>query len=195
MIEIAERAGRLEVSGVQRRDLEQALVLLPLVQELQAEGTAVTREQLVRALMRHRVHVTPRASVEQAQRLAAHRDALLASDVFSHASLAALRGDRQVSSTRTWVTRRRKDRALFTVTHEGRTLLPAFQFTDAGQTRPELQPLLRALLDAGIDGWELWTWLTSSSSFLSGGAPAQVARTHPQRALHAAERFAASAAA
>ncbi len=141
MAEVPDRAGRLEVSGVDRRELEEALTLQPVVHELQAAGTAATRDDIVRALMRHRVALTPPASVAAAQRLAAHRDSLLATDVFTHASLAALRGDRQVSSTRTWVTRRRKDRALFTVSHDGATILPAFQFTENGRPRPELQPL------------------------------------------------------
>jgi hypothetical protein len=190
---VAERDGRLEVSGVDRRDLEEALSLLPVVQELQAADYPRTRDQLLRALMHQHIPLTPPASVTQAQRLAAHRDSLLAAEVFTHETLQQMRGDRQTSSTRTWVTRRRQSRELFTVAHGGQTIVPAFQFTQDGVLRPELRPLIAALVDAGIDGWQLWTWLTSASSFLSGGVPQEVARTQPERALRAAQRFAAAA--
>jgi hypothetical protein len=194
MVDVAERAGHLEVAGVARRDLERALALLPLVQELQSEAVAGDRDELVRALMRHRVPLRPPASVMQAQRLAAHRDALLATDVFTHESVAALRGDRKISTTRTWVTRNRSQRKIFTVTHDGRMLLPAFQLTPAGQPRPELAPLLGVLLDAGVDGWELWTWLTSRTGLLSGEVPHELAAHDGARALRAAERSVSKAA-
>jgi hypothetical protein len=193
--EVAERDGVLEVTGVDRRDLEAALQLLPTVRELQAEDAALTRVALARALMHQHVPLTPPASVAQAVRLAAHRGSLLAGEVFTHETLQQLRGDRQVSSTRTWVTRRRAARELFTVTHDGQTIVPAFQFTAEGKLRPELQPMLEALIDGGVDGWQLWTWLTSASSFLSGEVPHEVARNQPERALRAAQRFASQNAA
>ena len=195
MAEVAERDGKLEVSGVDRRDLEEALSLLPVVQDLQADDFPRTREGLLRALMHRQIPLTPPASVAQAQRLAAHRDGLLATEVFTHDTLQQLRGDRQASSTRTWVARKRAARQLFTVTHDRQTIVPAFQFTADGSLRPELRPLLEALAAGGVDGWQLWTWLTSPSSLLSGGVPHEVARTQPERALRAAQRFTAPSAA
>lgn len=194
MVNIAESDGRLEISGVDRRDLEEALSLLPVVQELQAAGIPRTRELLLRALMHQQIPLTPPASVAQVQRLAAHRESLLTTELFTHQTLQQLRGDRQVSSTRTWVTRRRQGRELFTVAHGGQTVVPAFQLAEDGAPRPELRPLIAALTDAGVDGWELWTWLTSQSSLLSGGVPHEVARAQPERALRAAQRFAGAAA-
>lgn len=189
-VNIAERDGRLEVSGVDRRDLEEALNLLPVVQELQAADASLTRELLLRALLHQQIPLTPPASVAQAHRLAAHRGSLLTTDVFTHQTLQQLRGDRQASSTRTWVTRKRQNRELFTVTHGGQTVLPAFQLAEDGTPRPELRPLIAVLADAGVDGWQLWTWLTSASSLLSGQVTHEVARTQPERALRAAQRFA-----
>lgn len=195
MVRVAERSGHLEVSGVSRRELEQALDLLPLVHEVQAQAVSADRAELVRALMiRHQIPLDPPASVLQAQRLAAQRSALLATDVFTHESLAQLRGDAKTSSTRTWVTRARKNRKLFTVTFDTRAFLPAFQLTAEGQPRADLAPLLDVLLSAGVEGWELWTWLTTGSGWLSGAVPQDVARTNPQRALRAARRFAADRA-
>jgi hypothetical protein len=177
------------------RDLERALALVPAVLEIQADEADRTRGALVEALMRHHVPLTPAATVAAAQRLATQRDGLLATGAFSYETLAELRRDRQVSSTRTWIARKRKDRAVFTVSRGQQTLIPAFQLTEEGAARPELRPLLAFLLDAEVDGWQLWTWLTSASNLLSGEVPHEVARRDPRRAERAAQRFAQSGAA
>jgi hypothetical protein len=134
---------------------------------------------------------TPPASLAQAQRLATHRDALLATPVLTYDTLQELRGDVRESSTRAWVARRRDAYQVFTVTHKGRTLIPAFQLAERGQPREDLQAMLSTLAEAAIQGWSLWTWLTSPSSSLSGEIPEPVARTTPQRAQRAAQRCAA----
>ncbi|WP_162234075.1 hypothetical protein [Mycolicibacterium goodii] len=139
--------------------------------------------------------VTPPATLAQTQRLATHRDALLATPVLTYETLKELRGDVRESSTRTWVSRRREAGDLFTVSHNGRTLIPAFQLDEAGEPRAELGPVIHTLLSGGIQGWALWTWLTSATSLLSGEAPERLVRTAPQRVLRAAQRFAAAPAA
>lgn len=193
--DISARADRLEVRGVREDELTAALELLNKVRAVQAEHVASTRDDLVHALMAANVSLTPPASLAQAQRLATHRDALLATPVFSYETLQKLRGDTAESSTRTWVARRREVHQLFTVTHKGRTLIPAFQLDERGATRTELQPILSTLITAGIEGWSLWTWLTSPTGLLSGQVPEQVAHSAPARALRAAQRFAAPHAA
>ncbi len=193
--DIAEHRDHVEVRGVSRRYVAEALSLLEKVRAVQADHAAATREDLLQALMVQNVSLTPPATLAQAQRLATRRAALLATPVLTHESLRELRGDARVSSTRTWVTRRRDARELFTVTYNGRTLIPAFQLDDHGEPRAELQPILSTLIDAGVRGWSLWTWLTTPTSFLSGGIPEQVARAAPARVLRAAERFAVSPAA
>ncbi|MBI3212225.1 MAG: hypothetical protein HYZ38_00250 [Mycobacterium sp.] len=193
--DIAEHADHVEVRGVSRGRVAEALDLLDRVRALQADHAADTRETLVRTLMAGNVPLTPPATVAQAQRLAGHRDALLASGVLTQSSLSQLRGDSRPSSTRTWLARRKQARALFTVSHGGRTLIPAFQLDEHGEPRPELQPILAVLLDAGVHGWTLWTWLTSPTSLLSGEVPERLARTAGQRVLRAAQRFAVTAAA
>jgi hypothetical protein len=190
--DIAEHRDHVEVRGVSRRHLTEALTLLEKVRAVQADHAAATRGDLVHALMVQNVSLTLPATLAQAQRLATRRAALLATPVLTHESLRELRGDARVSSTRTWVTRRRDAHALFTVTHNGRTLIPAFQLDDHGDPRAELQPILSTLVEAGVQGWSLWTWLTTRTSFLSGGIPEQLARTAPTRVLHAAKRFAAT---
>jgi hypothetical protein len=169
--------------------------LLDKVRDLQADHAASTREELLQALMVHHVSLVPSATVAQMQRLATHRNALLATPLFTHESLRQLRGDAGDSATRTWLARRRAAHSLFTITHNGKALIPAFQLDEHGEPRAELQPILATLIQAGIAGWALWTWLTSPTSLLSGGVPEQLARTAPRRVLRAAERFAARSAA
>lgn len=188
--DVAEQSDHVEVRGVSGDDVLEALRLLDSVRDVQAAQVADTRADLVRALMTSRISLTPPATLAQAQRLATHRDALLSTPVLTYSTLQQLRGDPKESSTRTWFARRRAQHAVFAVGHDGRTLIPAFQLDQFGQPRRELAPVLDVLLTAGIDGWPLWTWLTSPSGLLSGGTPESVATTASERALVAATRFA-----
>jgi hypothetical protein len=216
--DIAERRDHLEIRGLSRPELDETLELLEVVRSLraelvmsggelnktmeqllelvrsvQADHVEAIRDDLAQLLMSRGGTLTPPATLIQARRFAAHRDALRATPVFTHETLSELRGDKSVSSTRTWLARRRDDHALFSINDKGRTLIPAFQLDERGDPRTELQPILSALHDGGVQGWALWTWLTKPTSFLSGGVPEKVARTDPARVVRAAQRFAAGA--
>jgi hypothetical protein len=193
--DVAQRSDHVEIRGISRRRVVEALDLLERVRAVQAEHAAATRDELVHTLMASNVPLTPPATVAQAQRLATHRDALLTTNLYTHGSLSELRADARESSTRTWLSRRKAENKVFTVTHNGRTLIPAFQLDNQGEPRPELQPILATLQGAGVQGWALWTWLTSPTSLLSGAIPEQLVHTAPKRVLRAAERFAAAPAA
>lgn len=191
-VDIRPHEDYLEVRGVTPTELHEALDLLTEMRSVQADQTAATRPAIVRALMTTtQIPLVPPASLAQAQRSAASRDALLASGVETYESLAAVRRDALASTTRTWISRRRAAHEVFTVSFEGRTIIPSFQFQDAGSPRAELQPLLAVLAEGGVDPWLRWRWLISASSLLSGDVPDSVARTDPARALRAAIRFAA----
>jgi len=193
--EVEERGDHLEVRGVSRWEVLEALRLLADVQVVQATSAAEVRDSLVQTLMGKGVSLVPPASLAQAQRLAAHRNALLATPAYTHESLQQVRGDAKESSTRTWLSRRRDAREAFTVSHGGRTIVPAFQFDADAEPRPELQPVLQTLIDGGVQSWALWTWLTASTPLLSGAVPEQLVRSNPQRVLRAAQRFVAANAA
>jgi|GEM_PF-1327654 len=175
-----------------RGEWAEAAELYNAVRALQAEHADATRDELLRALMGRSISLTPVATLDQARELATHRHALLATPYHTYESLGRLRGDKDESATRTWVSRRRAAHELFTVTHKGRVLIPEFQFDGQGAPRAELRPILSALADGGVQGWPLWTWLTKPTSFLSGQVPEQAALTDPIRTLRAAQRFAAN---
>lgn len=181
----------VQVRGVRREELVSALKLLSRVRLLQADQATLKREALVQALMASEISLVPSATLAQARRLAVARDALLATPVFTHETLQELRGDANASATRTWLSRARGRYALFTVTHAGRTLIPAFQLDEVGEPRPELQPLISALVQHDVDPWSAWTWLTKPTSYLSGETPSDVAASQPERALRAVTRFVA----
>lgn len=188
---VEEHGDHLEVRGVGRDEVLEALRLMAEMRVVRAAHVADTRDELVRCLMAKGVPLIPPPSLAQAQRLAAHRDALLATAVYTHSSLQRVRGDAKESTTRTWLSRRRDAGEVFALKHDGRTIIPAFQLSERGEPRPELQPLLRTLIDAGVGGWALWTWLTSPTPLLSGDVPERLIRSNPQRVLRAAQRFAA----
>ena len=119
--DITARSDHVEIRGVSRRRVVEALDLLERVRAVQADHAAATRDELVHTLMAGNVPLIPPATVTQAQRLAGHRDALLATPLYTHGSLCELRGDARESSTRTWLSRRKAEGKVFTVTHSGRT--------------------------------------------------------------------------
>lgn len=183
---------KVVVVGLGYTDVQQALKLYESFLELQSSAVGDARSQLIHAAIRSGLDLVPPASLEQARRMAAVRDRLLATPAFTYDTLAELRNDATVSATRTWVSRRRDAREMFTVSDHQRTVIPAFQFDETGRLRDELAPLIGTLVDAGVDGWPLWLWLTSTTGWLSGAIPEQVAATDPARALFAAQRFVAA---
>lgn len=191
---ISDKSGGhgVEIDGLSRGDAEEALLLLQAARRLQYSYGMSAARGLLRTVSEANIDLTPPASVEHARRLADVRQALLATPVHNYKTLAEVRGDSSTSTTRTWVGRARDRGLLFTVKLDGRTIIPAFQLSDEGTPRSQYAPVLAPLLDAQIDGWTLWTWLTSSTPLLSGAVPVELIDDAPQRVQHAAKRFAAS---
>jgi hypothetical protein len=188
-------SGVFRVPGMSREQLTTAILLYGAAGALQVEEVAEHRGQLLRAMMVSGIDPVPWAAVEQARRLAEHRQRLLASGAFTTEALREMRGDKSQEATRTWISRRRKDGALFTVDYEGTALVPAFQLRLDGSVRTGLRPALRVLLDAGLGGWELWTWFTARTPWLPGHAPHDLLDDDPESVTSAAESFASNLAA
>ena len=110
----------------------------------------------------------PYATVEQARRLAEVRAALLRKGAWSTAAIAGARSI-NTNNARQWVSRHRKAQRIFTVTHEGETLVPAFLLDEQMEPDPRRKNHSRSR-EAGEDGWALWAWF---SNRLPGR------RTHP----------------
>ena len=135
----------------------------------------------------------PHASIEQAKRRARLRTKLLASGAFTHPAIAEGRGQ-SITAARQWVHRARERAAIFTVKHDGETLVPAFLLDQDLEPRPQFAPAITALRAVGEDGWALWAWFTLPSGWLDGRVPAEHALVDADAVTRAAERRASNAA-
>lgn len=133
----------------------------------------------------------PTATVEQARGLALLRTSLLRTGALSTASLADARGITP-ENARQWLSRHRRANRLFTVSHDGESLVPLLLLDEQLEPRPELAAAIDALRSAGEDGWALWAWFAAPSPWLDGGVPAHLAGTDADRVAEAARARAAA---
>ncbi len=173
---------------------QRVVKLLAALGELQVEQASGVRSALLKAMVLSGIDPVPSATVAQAERLARQRGRLLASGAYSIEALRQLRGDAGASTTRTWLTRRRAAGELFSVTHDGQTLVPAFQIDVEGRPLAGMQTVLGELVSAQLGGWATWTWFTAASPWLGGDAPADLLASEIDRVALAARRFAANVA-
>lgn len=184
-------ADETEVSESQVRNVLYRLVQSGLLQERRAPEA---REELARALGPSLVDLdpVPYATVEQARRLATMRASLLREGALSTATIAEARSITP-NNARQWISRHRKAHRLFTVTHEGETLVPAFLLDEELEPKPEALEAIKVLGEAGEEGWALWAWFATPSAWLGGHVPAEVLSTDPERVAESAlQRAAAS---
>lgn len=135
-------------------------------------------------------HAVP-VQLLQIARRARLRAELTATPCLDYEALGRLRGT-SVDATRFAVHKAASEHRLLVVTPQEQALVPAFQLSDDGQVRPELAPVLAALLSAGMDPWQVWIWLTQPAGLLAGAVPHEAA-ADPQEAdlvLVAARRLA-----
>lgn len=185
-------ADEIDVPESKVRNVLYRLVQAGLLQERRAPEA---RKDLARTLGPSLADVdpVPYATVEQARRLAALRSSLLREGAFSTAAIAEARG-MTPNNARQWISRHRKSHRLFTVTHEGETLVPAFLLDKGLEPKRESQAAIAALRQVGEDGWALWAWFATPSAWLGGRVPAEVLATDPERVAESARQRAAAAA-
>jgi hypothetical protein len=185
-------AGESEMSETEVRNLIYRVLQSGLLQERRASSA---RGDLARALGPSLADVdpVPYATVEQARRLAALRATLLRGGALSTAAIANARGI-TANNARQWVSRNRKAHRIFTVTHDGETLVPAFLLDDEFEPRSEAQEPIRLLREAGEDGWALWAWFATPSAWVGGRVPAELLATAPELVAESARQRAAAAA-
>lgn len=189
-VEVTEEAGHVEVTGISKDRVQQALRLLQAAEDVRITARGDLAASINKAMLKVKMPVVPEATLRQIQRSAALNEELLELGYQTHESLAQIKQAQQ-SSVRTWVSRLRMNHELFTVKLGGKILIPSVQLTEAGELRPEVADLVRPLSKAGLDGWALWAWLVKPTGLLSGQVPAELAQTNPDRAQRAAARYAA----
>lgn len=189
-VHVSNASGKVEVSGLSEDDVKNAISLYRAVTNERVRAREALAAHVNQAMVEAGISLVSDASQRQLQRSAALRKRLLKENgAATYASLAGLREDKE-SSVRTWVSRERRRNELFTVKLKGQTLIPSVQLTETGKLNPLIAELVRPLLQAGLDSWSLWAWLTSPAGLLSGEIPAEVAATNMKRAHTAATRYA-----
>jgi hypothetical protein len=195
-------ADETDISESRVRNLLYRLVQAGLLQERRASDA---RKELVRVLgpslsdvpdfppVTNQLDPVPYATVEQARRLAALRASLLRTGALSTAVIAEARG-MTPNNARQWISRHRRSHRLFTVNHEGETLVPAFLLDRGFEPRIGAAKAIQALRESGEDGWALWAWFASPSAWLGGRVPAEVLHSDPELVAESARQRAASAA-
>jgi hypothetical protein len=185
-------ADESEMPETEVRNLVYRVLQAGLLQERRAPAA---RRDLAKALGPALADLdpVPYATVEQARRLAALRASLLRTGALSTAAIADARGI-TTNNARQWVSRNRKAHRIFTVTHEGETLVPVFLLDEEFEPRPEAHEAIRLLREAGEDGWALWAWFATPSAWVGGRIPAELLATDPELVAESARQRATTAA-
>jgi hypothetical protein len=134
----------------------------------------------------------PYATVEQARRLAVLRGELLRTGALSTAAITDAKAITP-NNARQWVSRHRKSHRIFTVMHDGESLVPAFLLDAELEPRSEAHEPIRLLREAGEDGWSLWAWFATPSAWLGGRIPAELLAVEPLVVAESARQRASSA--
>ena len=128
----------------------------------------------------------PRAE-PNAARVHAARQALIGQGTYTVGEIAA--AQRRPKNTVHQEIRRACERgALFTVTLDRETHVPAVLVDEALEARACWAPVVSALQEAGMTGWGIWRWIAEANAGLSGEIAADVIKTNPDRVHAAAQR-------
>ncbi|MEP7115203.1 MAG: hypothetical protein ABI862_18215 [Ilumatobacteraceae bacterium] len=185
-------ADQSEMPEVEVRNLIYRVLQAGLLQERRAPSARLDLAKTLGPSLAD-VDPIPYATVQQARRLAGLRASLLRQGAWSTAAIADARGITP-NNARQWISRNRKAHRIFTVTHEGETLVPAFLLDDWLEPRPEAQEPIRLLREAGEDGWALWAWFATPSPWVGGRVPAELLTTAPALVAQSARQRSESAA-
>jgi hypothetical protein len=189
---VEDVAVEMEVSEADARSMLYRVLQAAMLQERRAPAA---RRDLARVLgpSLGELDPVPYAMVEQARRLAALRASLLRDGAWSTAAIADARGV-TTNNARQWVSRHRKAHRIFTVTHDGESLVPAFLLDEDLEPRPAAQEPIRLLRETGEDGWALWAWFSTPSAWVGGRVPAELLAREPDLVAESARQRAAAAA-
>ena len=193
---LLEAIGKVaEVEHGSESDVRRLIFSMAMSGEMQRARADELRSELAQRLTPSLAELdpVPRAAIRQATRLAELKTSLLESGAYSIASLAEARG-LSSNAIRQWLHRTRRRNEIFTVSHDGETLVPAFLLDDELHPWSVVSEPIRALREAGEDGWALWAWFALPAAALGGVSPAHLLAVDPDRVAELARRRAAEAA-
>ena len=146
-------------------------------------GRAVETRQLIESMLP--ATVPSAARVLQARRNALAREALLQEfGALTSAEVADLAGSRAANKA-ALANRWKQEGRIFSVTHHGQTLFPAYQFDGKGQPYPVIAEVLSTLGQKDRD-WPLAIWFLSSTGWLGGRRAVDLLESDPAAVAEAA---------
>lgn len=185
---VTSRRGHVEVSGLNVAEVQRALDMFAGTRMSEKETAETIRDSIVAsAVTTGQGHLSQERQAS-AERAAQHRLTLLGTPTYTYRALAEIRGVHQ-TAVRSWVSR---NSAQVLAPHvRGRVVLPAFQFSDAGEVRARVAEVNQILdREGAMDDWSRWGWWHARTSFLSGQSPISIIDDEPDRIQTAAERTA-----
>lgn len=126
------------------------------------------------------------AAVEKARLVNQARARLLRSGGAVTFDMIAEATERRPSTVRQWINRRVRSRRMITVTHEGITVVPSFQLTDAFDEDRTVGDIVESLLVAGMSGWAVWDWFVTPNTWLDADTPIETLRAGERAAVERA---------
>lgn len=148
-----------------------------------SRGRQVDTQQLIESMLPARVPSAAR--VLQARRNALARERLLQEfGALTSAQVADLAGSRAANKA-ALANRWKQEGRIFSVTHHGQTLFPAYQFDGKGQPIPVIAEILSTLGHQDRD-WPLALWFLSSNGWLEGQRPVDLLESDPSAVAEAA---------
>jgi hypothetical protein len=94
--------------------------------------------------------------------------------------------NRRSDAVRQWVSRRVRAGRMVTVSHEGATLVPSFQLTDAFEEDRAVGDIVERLVAAGMSGWAVWDWFVTPNTWLDADTPIETLRAGERGAVERA---------
>lgn len=153
------------------------------VEVTDSRGRPVDTRQLIESML---PAVVPSAArVLQARRNALAREALLREfGAPTSAEVAELAGSRAANKA-ALANRWKQEGRIFSVTHHGQTLFPAYQFDGEGQPYPAVAEVLASLGQQDRD-WPLAVWFIAANGWLGGRRPVDLLESDPAAVAEAA---------
>lgn len=105
------------------------------------------------------------------------------------AMVASARGT-DSAAARQWLFRHREAGRLVSVEHGATVLIPSFQLDDDLEPRPDVAShTVRMVKEAGMSGWEVWTWWVTDNGWLSEPPYDALRRRETDRVAQAVARL------
>lgn len=181
-VSVRAAGGREKLKSSDKALVRQRAKALETLESLQQK-----REQLIETMLPKLDEVPASAAVLQARRNAKARELLLKKwGGYTSAEMGRLSGS--TARNRAAIASRWKNEGrVFSLTYQGKTYFPSFQFDEDGRPLPLIARVV-ATLGRRVRDWDLALWFDASSGWLGGEKPIALLTRNPEAVVTAAER-------